>query len=119
MNYSGAHKLIQWLGNYLIQECQNTDVRGQEKYQFLEAELTDYKRNCISVELEQQTGVRKYLSELLSKNDYTIFITVKDDAASSLSKRQKEGFTSKGLNELAKLTLRDPWRGAEDLTFTT
>ena len=109
MNYSGAHKLTQWLGNYLIQECQNTDVRGQEKYQFLEDELADYKRNCISVELEQQTGVRKYLSELLSKNDYTIFITVKDDAASSLSKRQKEGFTSKGLNELAKLTLRDSY----------
>ena len=109
MNYFGAHKLTQWLGNYLIQECQNTDVRGQEKYQFLEDELADYKRNCISVELEQQTGVRKYLSELLSKNDYTIFITVKDDAASSLSKRQKEGFTSMGLNELAELTLRDSY----------
>ena len=109
MNYSGAHKLTQWLGKYLIQECNNTDVRGQEKYQFLEDELADYKRNCISVELEQQTGVRKYLSELLSRNDYTIFITVKDDAASSLSKRQKEGFTSMGLNELAKLTLRDSY----------
>ena len=109
MNYSGAHKLTQWLGKYLIQECNNTDVRGQEKYQFLDAELADYKRNCISVELEQQTGVRKYLSELLSRNDYTIFIMVKDDAASSLSKRQKEGFTSMGLNELAKLTLRDSY----------
>ncbi len=104
MNYYGASKLTDWLGSYLVETCGNRDVRGDEKYAFMEDELEDYNRKIIQTELCDITDPADYLSDILQKKDYAVFIAVKDDACDSLTEAQRESFEEMGLTELSQLT---------------
>ena len=46
LNYYGAQKFTGWIGKYLAEQCQNTDVRGDPRYAFMETELADYHSAC-------------------------------------------------------------------------
>ncbi len=104
-NYYGAEKLTDYLGKYLIEECGNRDVRGDERYLFMEDELIDYNQYVtFRQSLLNATDPCDYIQTALDDGDYTIFISVKDDAASSLTEEQRAYFNSIGLTKLSELT---------------
>lgn len=106
MNYYGATKFTNCLGNYLITECGNHDVRGDEDYAFMEAELEEYHRLIAQVDLNDITDPAEYISYLFNQGDYTIFISVKNTASSELTQEQRDYFASVGLTKLSELTYR-------------
>lgn len=109
MNYYGAEKMTQWIGEYLVENCGATDVRGDERYDFLEGELEDYGRNIYSVELNEISDPVEYLNTVNEDGDYTVLISVRDDAANSLTEEQRMGFAELGLTELSGLQFRDSY----------
>lgn len=52
LNYYGATKYTDWIGNYLIQNHLATDIRGQEKYAFMENQLKEWHKNVTIPESE-------------------------------------------------------------------
>ncbi len=108
-NYYGTDKLTEYLGRYLIEECGNQDVRGNEKYAFMEDELQDYSRYTVGIKLGEIENPEEYLSYLLGEEDFEIFLSVKEDAAGTLTEEQREYFASIGLEELADLGYRDSY----------
>ncbi len=113
-NFYGATKITERLGQYLVEECGNRDVRGDEKYEFMENELEDYNRYVLRIKLGEFEDPVEYLSYLLGEEDYEIFISVKEDAASALTEEQREYFSSIGLEELADLGYRDSYLAVID-----
>ena len=110
MNYWGARKLTKWLGDYLAEECGTTDVRGMAGYEFLEENLAEYQDKIEDlVELKSMDDPADYLSFAMTKPDYSIFITVRDDAASALTDEQRERFKSCGLPGLSAIGFRDSY----------
>ncbi len=109
LNYYGAVKLTDWWGQYLSNECEIADVRKSEKYSFLEDELEDYDRTIIMARLSETEDPTDYLSCLLEENNYMIFISVKDEAESSLTDEQRSYFSSIGLSKLANLEFQNSY----------
>lgn len=114
MNYNGARKLSRWIGDYLVNECDNTDVRGYNKYSFLESELEDYKRCIMSAELEKIVDPCIYISSVMSREGYVLFVSVKDEASFSLSDEQRKRLNSLGLIKLSELTYRKSYLAVID-----
>ncbi|MDO4523622.1 MAG: interleukin-like EMT inducer domain-containing protein, partial [Eubacteriales bacterium] len=108
MNYYGATKLTDWFGKYLTEECAATDIRGQEKYAFMEEELEKYKRSIIKISLDEIIDPAEYLKKLVG-NDYIIFVFARNNAASALTQEQRQYFDSIGLEQLADLITGDSY----------
>ncbi len=114
-NYYGAMKLTDYIGCYLIEECGNHDVRGDERYAFMDEELDEYQQYIsLQQSLLTETDPCNYIDTALNNDGFTIFISVKDDAASSLTEEQREYFASIGLTELSQLTNRSSYLAVID-----
>ncbi len=108
-NYWGASKITSYLGEYLTKECGNRDVRGEDAYSFMEDELEDYSRIIAKTSLMEFNNPCDYLSYTLEQGDYTIFLSVRNDAAKKLEDTQREFFSSIGLIQLSNLSYRDSY----------
>ncbi len=106
LNYYGALKLTDYIGNYLINECSVSDIRSNDKYSFMEEELKEYHRYIASARLQQYTDPCDYLEYALDQGNYTVLISVKDEASDALTNEQRNYFSSIGLERLSKLTNR-------------
>ncbi len=113
-NYYGAKKLSDYIGEYLINECGNSDIRGDKDYAFMEDELEGYYRKTVSISLEQIADPAEYLEYLIEQGDYTVLISVRDDAAQELTDEQREAFADMGLTELYELTYQASYIAAVD-----
>ncbi len=110
MNYYGASKLTDWFGKFLTEECGAKDVRGDEKYAFMEDELTDYKKYISSVvDMKNTTNVTDYLTKALSDPDNTVMMSVKTDAADALTDDQRSFFNTIGLLQLSEIQHGDSY----------
>ncbi len=103
LNYYGATKLTDYLGKYLTEKCGARDVRGDPKYAFMDEYLEDYHRYIISAPLGEFTDPCDFIKYVFDREKYTIFISVKDDAAHALTDKQRNYFASIGLTELSNL----------------
>ncbi len=120
LNYSGAKKLSLWMGQYLVDYCGATDVRGIPHYAYLEQQLQDYQQNVSDyMYLTTLTDPVDYLSALCQNEDYTIFIMAKDEASSALTEEQRSAFRQLGLEQLADLDFRDSYLGIIDAGVVT
>ncbi len=104
LTYPGAVKLTDWLGEYLTEECGNRDIRGEEKYAFMEEQLADFHREIASVSLDEIADPAEYLTYLSEQEDIAVFISAKEEAAQALTDEQREVFESLGLTELSQLS---------------
>ena len=112
LNYSGAWKMTDYLGQYLVDQCHGTDVRGKSGYEHLDKELTDYKKNVDDViTLKRCKDPAKYLSFAMKRKNYTVLIAAMDEASRALTDSQREAFDDMGLKELANLSFRDSYIG--------
>ena len=109
MNYYGATKLTNWIGNYLVTNCGATDVRGDKRYAHLEEQLKEY--NSVArkkVELSEASDMIEYVKTAMNGNN-TVFIIAKDEAADSFTKDQKNAFRDIGLEKLSTISYRDSY----------
>lgn len=106
LNQTGAEKLTAWVGQYLVENGELTDTRGQEEYSFMEEELEQYQRELLPGELLEIVDPAEYMETVNEMEDYTIFISVDEDGAFSLTQEQKDRFLALGLDELSSLEYR-------------
>jgi len=115
LNYYGARKLTNWLGQYLLEECENTDNRNSAKYRYMQTELKNYEAYISEVlELKESTDVTTYLQSALKDADNVIFLTVKDEAAMALEETQRDYLKKIGLKKLATIDSQDSYIGIID-----
>lgn len=118
LNYYGAKKLTKWMGGYLRDECGNTDVRENEKYNFMEDELQKYEQKVDEVlELEESIDIVEYIEAGMRNEKNVILITVKDEASQSLKSEQKKKLKALGLKKLANIENRDSYIGVIDNSY--
>ncbi|MBR2742885.1 MAG: hypothetical protein IKD89_04770 [Clostridia bacterium] len=107
MNYYGAHKLTAWLGEYLVDECAASDVRGDERYAFLEDESRGYAAEIRrALKLENIIDPCDYISEF-KKRGYSVIVAVRDEASVHLDSAQRSRLSKMGLSKLSKLRYGD------------
>ncbi len=110
-NYFGAKKFSLWLGKYLDEKCDATDVRDDERYEFMQDEYDEYKlRVEQSIELQTASTVEGYF-EIALQNNNTLFITVCDEAASALDVGTRQFFADTGLEKLSQISVGDSYIG--------
>lgn len=110
MNYYGASKLTKWFGEYLTKECEVTDVRGNEKYDFMEAELEKYHKNVTAVvELKETDNLSDYLEKAITMENCTVLLALKRDASMKMTKEQRDSVAKLGLEKLAEITYGDSY----------
>ncbi len=107
LNYSGASKLTEDIGRFLITECDNRDVRGEEIYAFMNEEMVMYSRN--TQDYSAFTDPANYLDYMTQNENHMVFISVEDDAAGALTDEQRKAFATIGLEELADLEYGDSY----------
>lgn len=104
LNYYGSEKFALWMGNYLIENGYAHDIRGQEKYAFLEDELKEYKETFEHlVAMRECADPVDYLKLAGQKDEYTILVTVKGDGAKALTEEQRAQFAEMGMEKLSTL----------------
>ncbi len=109
LNYYGGYKLTKNLGQHLVDNYGATDVRGLEKYKYMEEQFAEYEARIIrQVVLQDQETITDYLQQAISE-DNTVFITVKDSAADALTNEQRNYFRKIGLEELADIDTYDTY----------
>lgn len=103
LSYYGASAVTDWFGEYLTENCDVTDVRGLEGFEYMEEELAEYKKIVSSVALDEITDPCEYIESVNSYEDYSMLITVQEDGASALTEEQRTMFAALGLIELSTL----------------
>lgn len=111
LNYFGSVKFSRWFAKYLVENYGSTDVRENPKYEFMKTQLEKYnKRVMQEVELISSLSLQEYLT-IAASEDNTVFISVKDDAATGLTDSDREFFKEIGLKNLSELSIRDSYIG--------
>ncbi len=115
LNYSGARKFTSYMGQYLIDHQYVTDVRKNPRYDFMKKELSDYECEVLSmIEVKQITELQEFLETVISNENNTVFIVVKDEAANALTDETREFLKEKGLTVLSELSFRNSYYGVID-----
>ena len=110
LNYYGAMKLTHWMGNFLVEQCGNRDVRGDEKYVHLETQLKEYNEKVTKLaEATMDQDVGDFITKVAQAKNYTMLISVRDEASASLTAAQRMAFSNMGLTKLATLGYRDSY----------
>lgn len=111
LNYYGATKFTKWLGKHLVDNYSVTDVRGKPGYEHIEKQVEEYTARVIEhTKLVSTESVTDYLT-VASKGQNTVLITVEDEAAITLSDKDREIFASLGLEKLSQIGYRDSYIG--------
>ena len=111
LNYHGATKFTKRLGKYLSEECGLTDVRGDERYAFMDEQLADYESHILGYHKAVETeDIASYLEEL-AKGNFTVLIALKDVGNASLTDDQRSRIAALGFKRLPKLGFRTSYIG--------
>ena len=115
LNYYGAQKLTSYIGKHLVENYDVTDVRGVEKYAYLEEQLSTYNRKVIpKVELSTFKDPVDYIASAMKNQEYSVFVTVKDEGSVALTEEQRAKFKELGLVGLAELDYRSSYIAVVD-----
>lgn len=111
LNYYGASKLTSVLGRYLTEHYNATDVRGNPRYAFMEAEYEEFRHTTdLTIQLHNAQTFTDYLTIAASEGN-TVLISLQDEAAYGLSTEDRAFLAEQGLNELANLVYRNSYLG--------
>lgn len=114
MNYSGTYKVSNWMGDYLINECDGTDVRGDSRFSFMDEELERYERRIVAINMNDKEDPCDYIEAYIQEGGFSIFITVRADAAKAMTEAQRQRFKDMGLTKLSDLGYLDSYIGMID-----
>ena len=111
MNYNGSLKITDYIGEYLVNNCSATDIRGQEKYEFMEDDLKEYKRSTAVTQFDNISDPCDYIEKAREYGDFTILMTVKDEASAGLTDEQRSRLSQMGLTQLSQIGWADSYLG--------
>lgn len=103
-NPSGARKMTHFIGDILLNNCA---ITPKQNWQWEETRAFN-EHIWKNFQLCNETDLGKYLS-MLKDESYTIFITVKDDAASSLNQSLQKALSHLGLTANWSDAFRDSY----------
>lgn len=111
LNYYGATKFTKWLGQYLVDNYGATDVRGKPGYEHIEEQVKEYNARVVEhSKLVSAESITDYL-KVASASDNTVLISVMDDAALTLTDKDKQIFAELGLSQLSSIDYCDSYIG--------
>lgn len=103
VNYFGAQKLTDWIGQYLVEKCGAVDVRGDKRFSFMEEQQKLWHENTVDVTgLMTTTDVAEYI-DIAFRKGYAVLISAKGDTSLALTEEQRARFAEKGLTKLAAI----------------
>lgn len=109
LNYYGSVKITDWIGKFLVEELDASDVRDNPDYAFMDEQLTMFNNTYkLIATLRQTTNVAEYLTEAI-KEHTSVLISVKDTANKKLTDEQREVFSQLGLEKLSELGYRESY----------
>lgn len=111
MNYYGADKFTEWFGEYLVEYCDATDIRGEEDYAFMEEELEVYERMILTASIDIDDNIFDYIQTVNEYENFSIMITMLSSETASLylSDEQRDSLESIGLAKLAEIEEGDTY----------
>ena len=111
LNYYGATKFTKWMGNYLVQNFDLTDVRGLEKYAFMEKQYDEYSARILQqAKLLSAQSLVEYL-EIAASGNNTVLIASKGEASAAIEQRELDCFSKLKLDKLSTIAYRDSYYG--------
>lgn len=114
LNYVAAYKLTDWLGNYLTEECNATDVRGQKRYAHMEKQLQLYQRKVgLFMDMDQTTNVADGIKTAI-KTGETVIVSVNGAVCGKLTQELRNAIAETGLTKLAAIEPGQEYIGVVD-----
>ncbi len=111
MNYYGAYKFTKSIGKYIVDNCEFTDIRNNENYDFMKSQQKEYDLRVMQkVNLNTKNKITDYL-EAAATEDNTVFIAVNDEAGKGITDSERSVFNKLGLEKLATIKFRDSYIG--------
>lgn len=111
MNYYGAAKFTKSIGEYIVENCDFTDVRNNKDYEFIKDQVKKYDVKVSQrADLNAKDKITEYLKAAAAE-DNTVFITVNDEASASITNAERSVFSQLGLEKLASIKFRDSYIG--------
>ncbi len=109
-NHYGAKIISDYLGKYLIEMCNNRNIKDDPKYSFMNDELLDYNRIIgRDEELNYSEDLYDYLIKAMSYNNCYVLISACEEATKALSEDYRELMSGIGLKGLSDLRYRDSY----------
>ena len=101
-NLSGSMKLTKYLGESLLHCYSLSDDRLEESGGFTSEDLEMFSQTVEDSNLSSCTSLTEYL-DLINRDRYTVFISVRGEAAEGIGEEQRAMFESMGLEKLSNL----------------
>lgn len=102
-NYMGAEKITDYIGSFLEASYHIEDVRNNRDYAYLAEQAEDYAEFEAIAELQRCEKPEDYLS-LINNSRYSVFVTVKGNAAPGMTAAVREAAVGLGLYNLSAIT---------------
>lgn len=106
LNFFGAKKMTAAVGELLYHGYRHTDVRNRQGFHHLREQWEKFR--LLSDPLASD-DVSEYLKKIMNRSGLSVYISVRDDAAASLTDAQRETFREIGLEKLADIGFRDSY----------
>lgn len=79
LNHSGACKFTEYLGKWLVDNCELTDHRGDEKWDSWQKYSDCWTAWHQNQELRQCTDIESYLEKIQKREDYIVIVSLDDN----------------------------------------
>lgn len=112
-NILGSEKVSQYLGEYLANSYSLTDLRNDPSLSYMEEDLKTYHSMVNDAQLMTCTNIDEYL-DLIDNDEYTVFVSVKGDAAAALDESTRAKLADLGFKKLAKINEGESYVGIRD-----
>ena len=112
-NILGADKITKYIGNYINETYQITDIRQNTDYDYLSKQADMYSGIMKNGELLMCDDFERFLS-LLDDGRYTVFITVQGEAAVGLTDVLRDHLFQLGFQNLADMKNGYSFAGLRD-----
>ena len=112
LNYYGAVKLSDWIGEYLKERGLNRDVRGMQDYEHMEVQLDAWHKLLDrTIGIHEIEDIAEYLTQAVTYENCYVMISVMDEGSKKLTDEQREVFAELGLKKLSELDYRESYIG--------
>lgn len=112
LNYYGAKKLSEYIGQFLIDNDYADDIRGRDTYAFMDQELEDYQKYVVKLEkLHSEANPTEYIKLARDFGNSIVIISVHDDAAGTFDDYRRSEFKELNLDALSQIQFADSYVG--------
>ena len=112
LNYYGAIKLTDWIGDYLCERSLNTDISDTPGYEYMDEQLDAWHALIDrTISIYQIDNIADYLTAVSKYEHCYVLISVKDEGSKKLTDEQRQVVSELGLKKLAALDYRDSYIG--------